>query len=266
VGGAGYQVAGITAGPDGLLAVGWNVSDLVPVAWASEDGASWSRQDLAADALGGSVGAPPVWGTAGWVALATATDGAGAASRDGIGRPGQAIDGAAQQLWRSADGAAWVPTGDPVGYDGPLPPCPPPSEASTLVLLYLGGFGDACFGDSSLTIRAQVPVIEGLGGCCWPTPDPVWLASPYAGAYVTPAADLDLGTVLGLYLAPGVDGSALVQGSWVEVVGHFDDAAAASCRRTPLFSPPMGLEGMHSVQRDCASRFVVESVRSVDGP
>lgn len=41
---------------------------------------------------------------------------------------------------------------------------------------------------------------------------------------------------------------------------------AATCRRTPLFSPPMGLEALHTTQRDCASRFVVESVRAVDGP
>ncbi len=262
---ADYSVHGISASPDGLLALGWNIADLVPVAWTSEDGATWAREDLATDALGGSVGQPPVWGSAGWIALGTATEGAGVAPASGMGRPWQAIDGAAQELWRSADGAEWVATGDPIAYEGPLPPCPPTAGVSTLVLLYLGSFANACFGETTLTIRGHVPSLEGLGGCCWATPDPIWLAGPYPGAFLTPAAEDEM-ALFSLYVPPGVDTSALAADSWVEIVGHFDDPAAETCRRTPLVSPPMGLEALESVRADCASRFVVESVRSVDGP
>ena len=161
---AGYGVHSITAGPEGILAVGWNLANLVPIAWTSVDGASWTRHDLEDGALGGSVTSQAVWGSGGWVTLERATQGAGGPTHPGSGRPGHAVDGAAQQLWRSSDGTSWMPTGDAVAYEGPKPPCPPPSQVNTLVLLYLGSFADACFGDTSLTVRGYVPVIDGVGG------------------------------------------------------------------------------------------------------
>lgn len=265
VDGDGYRIDSISQGPQGLLARGWDSADLVPMLWRSTAGTTWQRLDVGADALGGSVGPEAAWGAAGWVAVGSAKAGAGQAPRGGFGSYG-ALDGAAQQLWRSTDGQTWLQAGDPIAYSGSEPPCPPAGGVSTLVLMYLGPFAEHCFGDASLTIRGWVPVIEGLGGCCWPTPEPGWLAGPYAGGYIAAGDYAGVFPSLGLYIPPGVNQSALRQESWVEVVGHFRDAAAGSCRRIPLVAPPMRLESLRAVERDCEQRFVVESIRAVDGP
>jgi hypothetical protein len=136
------------------------------------------------------------------------------------------------------------------------------------VLIYLGTFAERCSGDASLTLRAWSPIVTGLGGCCWPDPEPAWLAGPYPGAWLEPAqTDAFTGSrVQWPFIPPGVDQSLLQQESWVEVVGHFRDPAAASCRQTLLTSPPMRLQSLRAVQRDCEQRFVVESIAPAERP
>ncbi len=269
----GLLVENISQGADSLIALGWDSRALVPALWRSADGASWQRVNASANTLGGSIGPEPAWGSAGWVAVGTAAEGAGQLPWGPLGwaQVGRALDGAGQQLYRSADGQAWAPVGEPIALTA-YPPCPPADEVSTIQLIYLGPFAERCFGDASLTIRGWVPFIEGLGGCCWPIAEPGWLAGTYAGGYIAPAGSRALREdyfpeSLPLYLPPGVDPAALRQESWVEVVGHFRDQASASCARTPLamFSQHL-LESQITVRRDCQQRFVVESIVTVDGP
>jgi len=244
----GLIVDSISHGPDGLLALGWDVGALVPVLWRSTDGASWQRLNAPADSLGGSVGPEPAWGAGGWVGLGTAVDALG------------------QQLWRSADGESWSPTGDPVELMT-RPPCPPADEVSTLVLMYLGPFAEQCFGDTSVTVRGWVPLVEGLGGCCFPASKPEWIAGVYPGGYLMPGESDQWAASLNGYLPPGISPALLQSKTWVEVVGHFHDAAAASCRSTPLaMYPPGALASRAAVRRGCEQRFVVESITAVDGP
>jgi hypothetical protein len=244
----GLLVDSVSQGTDGLLALGWDNDALVPVLWRSADGASWERVDVPPTVFGGAVGPEPAWGPAGWIAL------------------GGGLDGVGQQLWRSADGGTWNPTGNAVALTT-RPPCPPEREVSTIVLIYLAPFANECFGEASLTIRGRVPVIEGLGGCCWPVSEPGWLAGKYAGGYITSAGRVLVPGVLALYLPPQMNADALREGGWVEVVGHFRDEAAETCRRTPLpLFPGHRLESQATVRRDCEQRFVVESIKAIDGP
>jgi hypothetical protein len=246
---AGLRVDSISQGPNGLLALGWDSGALVPAAWRSTDGASWERLDLPRDALGGSVGPEPAWGSAGWVGLGTS------------------VDGARQQLWQSADGESWEPAGDPVGYTTPVPPCPPAEKVSTLMLTYLGPLAERCLGNASLTIRGWVSQLEGWGGCCSSGPVPAWLASNPTSMILPAAADeVEQARGLLVYVPPDVDDSALQQATWVEVVGHFRDAAAATCAYIPLSDYPGRLESLKAAQLGCQQRFVVESVTAVDGP
>jgi hypothetical protein len=243
----GLLVDSISQGAGGLIALGWDVEALVPVLWRSADGASWQRLDTAEGVLGGSVGPEPAWGAGGWVGLGTAVGGTG------------------QQLWRSPDGASWSPSGDPIVLRS-RPPCPPSDEVSVLVLMYLGPYAEQCFGQTSLAVRGWVPFIEGLGGCCYPVSEPNWLAGPYPGGYLMPGEE-PYSAGLSLYLPPGVDPALLKPETWAEVVGHFRDDAAASCRRTPVaMFPPSLLESRASVQLDCRQRFVVESITTGEGP
>lgn len=250
VDGEGLRVDSISQGPEGLLALGWDTTDLVPALWRSSDGSAWQRLDAAPDAMGGSVGPEPAWGAAGWVGVGTSSDGSG------------------DQLWRSTDGEEWAPTGDSLAYAGPQPPCPPQEEISTLVLMYLGRAAERCIGDASITIRAWSPVVTGIGGCCAPIPEPAWLAGPFPDGWLEPAeTDAYSGSaVLSAYIPPEVDQSLLQQESWVEIVGHFRDPASEGCRQTPVTSPPMRLTSLAAAQYECRQRFVVESIAPPDGP
>lgn len=258
----GFRVASISQGPDGLLASGWDSDELIPALWRSADGASWERLNASADALGGAVGLEPAWGSAGWVGLGTSVDGAG------------------QQLWRSPDGEAWQPTGEPIAYTGPLPPCPPAGEVSTLILMYLSPFAEHCFGGAALTIRAWVPAISFLGDGAPGAPEPSWLARSW-GSFLSPGPlDDRLHATLSIHTPPALDTSALQIGRWVEVIGHFRDEAAATCMVTPPSAHSMGgrtpddapafvphlLVAPNSVRHQCEGRFVVESITVVEGP
>jgi hypothetical protein len=247
----GLLVDSIGHGPDGLLAFGWDAGALVPVAWESADGTSWNRLSTSEGLLGGSVGPEPVWGAGGWVALGTSPDGAG------------------QQLWRSTGGTSWSPAGDPNTLRD-RPPCPPPDEVSTLVLMYLGPLADQCFGQTPLTIRVWVPVPPDIGGCCFPVTEPEWLGGIYpSGGYLMPGAgEFFAGWgALNVYIPPGVIAGLLQTGTWVEVVGHYRDDAAGSCRSIPLaMYAPHSLQSQIAVRRECRQRFVVESITAVDGP
>jgi hypothetical protein len=256
----GRLVDSISQGSDGLLALGWDAEALLPVAWESADGTSWQRLSTSEGLLGGSVGPEPVWGAGGWVGLGSSPDGAG------------------QQLWRSADGTSWSPTGDPIMVRE-RPPCPPPGEVSTLVLMYLEPFAGECFGQTSLTVRGWVPAIDGLGGCCFPVTEPGWLAGTYPGGYLMPGRGEALAfedvrgrfvqewDLFRVYLPPGLTAGSLQQESWVEIVGHYRDDAAGTCRSIPLaMYAPHSLESLVAVRRECRQRFVGESITAVDGP
>lgn len=241
---AGARVDSIASGDDGLLALGWDADDLVPVTWTSSDGASWSRHDPGADAFGGLVGPEPAWAAGGWVAL-------------GADRQGPT-------LWRSSDGASWSLAGRPEPMAQDAPRCPSADAVTTLDLIFLGDRGLDCFGGATLTVRGWVPLIEGLGGCCWPDPEPDWLAGPYPAAWLTSGEVDHWG--LNLYVAPGVDPAALATHTWVEVRGHFDDPAAATCRRSPLPDFLHRVESQALVRDECARRFVVESITPASAP
>jgi len=247
----GLLVDSLGHGPNGLLALGWDAEALVPVVWESANGASWQRLSTSEGLLGGSVGPEPAWGAGGWVALGTSTDGAG------------------QQLWGSSDGTSWSPTGDATTLRE-RPPCPPPDEVSALVLMYLDRFAGECFGQTSLTIRVWVPVPPDVGGCCFPVTEPDWLGGIYpSGGYLLPGAgEFFAGWgALNVYIPPGVNAGLLQTGTWVEVVGHFSDGAAGTCRSIPLTMYALhSLESQVAVRRVCQQRFVVESITTVDGP
>jgi Bacterial SH3 domain len=241
--GAGLHVDRITQSPGGQLAIGWDETDLVPVSWKSADGATWVRVDAGLGALD-SVGLfEPEWGPAGWVG------------------PG---------LQHSTDGEAWLAPEYTLAYDGPVPPCPPAENVSLIVLAYLGRYAEGCFGDSSITIHAYVPVADGFGGCCPPQGEPDWLAGTFPGVLL--AAGMESGEFgsyqLTVRVPPDVDRAPLRAsevGRWVEIVGHYRDPASASCVSRPA-NFPNPLASHESMQALCRERFVVESVIEVEGP
>lgn len=175
-------------------------------------------------------------------------------------------------MWRSADGSAWERR-----------------NASTDALGGSVGLELAWGSAGWVGVGATV---DGAGQRLWrsddgetwePTGEPIgytgWLAGS-RGTYVSPGELDALDVALSLHIPPGVDASALEMGRWIEIVGHFRDEAAASCRirpptwhshggvipaDSPAFLPHL-LESPASVQHDCRQRFVAESITAVDGP
>jgi hypothetical protein len=239
-----YHVDRITQGPDGLLAIGWDEDELVPALWRSTDGAAWERLAAGEDALQGVGMFEPVSGPAGWVG---------------------------PRLERSADGEVWLASDYTLAYDGPVPPCPPAEKVSLIVLAYLGRYAEGCLGDTSITVRAYVPVADGFGGCCPPQGEPDWLAGTFPGVVL--AAGIESGEFgsyqIGVRVPPDVDRAPLNVsggGKWVEIVGHYQDPASATCVSRPQQNFPNPLASHESMQQLCRERFVVDSVVEVDGP
>jgi hypothetical protein len=122
----------------------------------------------------------------------------------------------------------------------------------------------ACYGDRPITVRGWWPELQdGLGGACaaevfasaWlycenTNHNEVWEESRIAGLHV--------------FINPASGVSMPARGQWVEIVGHFDDAAAEGCA-----------EAAEEFERDanpdevvlrCRARLVADSVKAVDGP
>ena len=238
--GPAFHVDRITQDDDGLLAVGWDEGDLLPLTWSSTDGAAWERLDT--DGLQGVGAFEPTSGPAGWVG---------------------------SNLEQSDDGASWVPPDpDPLAYDGPVPPCPPADKVSVITLSYLGPYAEGCLGDASVTIRGWVGEL-GFGGCCPPAGEPDWLASVFPPAILYSGEPRDVGANFQLivYTPPDVDRSLLDQPNRrVEITGHYRDPASATCVSRPQRTYPNELASRASQQELCRQRFAVESIVEVAGP
>jgi hypothetical protein len=151
----------------------------------------------------------------------------------------------------------------PVLPTGPLSasvPCPAdPISIGEVIGLDLFNRA-ACFGSRQLRFRAWVvDPGEGYGGACmevvtaWLQPCvlPDWWLAPDR-----------TGTVrLDAVRRPGAVGDLKGVGRWVNVTGHFDDPAAATCRSaagpTVIGEPPVGWSVLH-----CREQFAVTQIET----
>lgn len=119
-----------------------------------------------------------------------------------------------------------------------------------------------CFGDSELTIVGYAAQRSSPQSPYIGTPE--WIAQPPNVVLLgAESQQADTG-LLALHADPAT-GVSIPTGTWVEVVGHFDDAAAGTCHREPLgdgVSAETSTEQVHY----CRQRFVVSEVREVAAP
>jgi hypothetical protein len=123
-----------------------------------------------------------------------------------------------------------------------------------------------CFGSRPITL-APVILADGAGSTAQATGSPPWLAD---------AATIKMFGRAGM---DGVDGPLLVRanpsavatlpiGVWLEITGHFDDPAAAGCRRSwaadvgGTISP----ESVEEQVLSCREQFVITEFHSVPAP
>jgi hypothetical protein len=153
----------------------------------------------------------------------------------------------------------WAAAGD--GSNGWLvpiePQCSIPSPSSSPAVDQLTPL--ACFGSRSIAIRGYwPPAAEGEAGVCPLDEDVRWIGCPEsADRLLDHATDDVFGglTVVTLAMPPGV--TMPERGQWVEVSGHYDDAAAPQCTYGEI--PGQSV-------LSCRAQFVVDQARVVSGP
>lgn len=120
-----------------------------------------------------------------------------------------------------------------------------------------------CRGDASIAFRAYVVLCQGCGPVTPAQPnEATWLAQPDPRhtLRLAPIHTGDLGS-LEAVLAPGMEVRSAWANQWVDVVGHFDDPAADSCRIAPSVFDEAGYPGREEIVRECRARFVLTQVR-----
>ena len=210
------------------------------------------------------------FGALGALAVAAAILSACVAEPGASADPSASADPAASSPAATASPAASL-TGATVACPTPLP-LDPATRAMVTTVDALAALGEAaaaiCYGDAKLEVRGLVPPFG--GGTSAYTWTPAWLASggtfsihgsrdPVA-AYLWVNLPPSFGACSGDPHAKGCPGDAV--GTWVQVVGHYNDPAAATCVATPIpdFYPPAPPMSSADAQLTCARQFVADSV------
>ena len=244
---SGTVVTALVSTGDEAIAFGWDPATGAGLTWIST-GSDWTRSELPVAFRGGPYAA--------------------AAGRSGVVAVGQG-----PVVWHRSAGGAWQPEPDPVITPPPEPSladcAPQPHDGLAFVLLDWSTRA-FCYGDATISFRGwSTP----CGMYCDPesdggTSEPEWLAAPSANRLFLSLAQSDTNASIQAILPPALATSppAAWLDTWLEVRGHFDDAAAATCRYTP---PPVWPPYYHSAEETvnvCRQQFVVSSLRVVSGP
>jgi len=175
--------------------------------------------------------------------------------------------GASPVFWRQSAHGWWVPETHPIiGFA----PNAAPAECGKLPQNGLDWTlldrvsAVSCFGHTPMTIRMFSASCDG----CYSGPSgrrtPEWLAEPGTNQLqVSPVENSNGGQ---LVLAPNLGFDPSWWGHWVEVTGHFDDPAAATCTWLPGPDELSWYSGRQDVVNGCRQTFVVTAIRLVDGP
>ena len=235
-----------------VIALGWDKTSEVAMAWASDDG-SWSRSLLPGDF--GGIPAVAAGGAAG-VAV--------------VGHQWN-LRGDNPVLWHWNGAASWAPEDVPVVAAAPNPSvdeCPRlPVDAISFVNLDRPE-AVACFGDAPIKVRVWSNPCDGCLGAPGGTYEQGWLAAPEHNVLaVGPVQWPDMSwayLIVDPSLGNQIDPSW--SGTWLEVTGHFDDPRATACRWIPDADTFAYYSGARQTIESCRQQFVVTRVRVVSGP
>jgi hypothetical protein len=173
-------------------------------------------------------------------------------------------------VWRGTLSGSWSAEERPaLGYAGPpanLTSCPARPSNAIAFNLVPSQWAVFCFGRQPMTFRAWVAECQGcFGGDEGADMEPAWLLNPPDRIALSPVEGLS-----DIVMPVTPVESLIVQpewtGHWVEVTGHYDDPASASCRE--VADPRTGaIQLPRQVTIDnCRQQFVVTAVRLVAGP
>lgn len=172
-------------------------------------------------------------------------------------------------FWHLAADGSWTAEADPLLAAAPGPEageCGPPPSSAVDFLVLDRALAVACLGDTPITFRAWSPRCDGCFGESVPNGRPAWLATPGTNQLPITALEGFDGSSSSVVLGPGIDQDPGWAGKWLELTGHFDDPASASCRLAPAVEEELYYAGQQSVVDGCRQQFVVTSVTPVAGP
>ena len=175
-------------------------------------------------------------------------------------------------VWHRSPTGNWLPEPQPVFAAVPNPTpasCPSvPRDLPALIVLDRAA-ALVCFGDAPMTMRAWSVGCDQCYGSGPGGAEPAWLAAPTNNQlFLAPIKPASTGEWwISLVLHPSVVADpALALGAWIELTGHFDDPAAATCHYEPALEELAYWSGQHSFIDNCRQTFVVTDVRAVSGP
>ena len=121
----------------------------------------------------------------------------------------------------------------------------------------------ACFEDRPITLDAYIPLQEHV---CGDTGiEPSWLGgcSQILNLHGE-ASDFSADLPARVHPSTGLRADTLSQRQWVRVNGHYDDAAALTCRQTP--QPGTVAEPADATVLECRQQFVITELREIAAP
>ncbi|MEO8252022.1 MAG: hypothetical protein ABI578_06060 [Chloroflexota bacterium] len=238
------------------LAIGWQTASDTVVAWGSLDGVNWAKVGLPDNAFGG-IPHVVAGGPRGFVVLGSR----------------HTLRGDNPIFWHQTDAGSWEPERSPLIAHVADPSrdfCGPPPQTWLDFVTVDRALAVVCFGDTQITFRAWSVACD----CSTESDEtyrPSWLASAgtnqlfLAPSNTTSEAGISTTSVV---LDPAL--GVLPDPSWtprlLELTGHFDDPAAASCHWTPGINAYSSFSGQHGIIDSCREQFVVTAVRVVERP
>jgi hypothetical protein len=233
-------------------AFGWGRPTEQPLVW-TRDADGWTRSALP-DSFGG-IPHSAAAGPAGVVVMGQ--------------RP--TLRGVNPIMWHRTLTGYWLPEPQPLFEAVPNPTaagCPSaPRDLAAFTVLDLAA-APVCFGDAEITMRAWSVRCQQCWGSRPGVGEPAWLMAPTSNQlYLSPIKPIrpdEWWTTM--IVDPSVVMDPIANaGTWVELTGHFDDPAAASCHYQPAVQELPYWAGQQAIVDTCKQTFVVTDVRAVSG-
>jgi hypothetical protein len=250
---AGAVVTALVWDGQRAYAFGWDRPTEQPLVW-TRDADSWTRRGLP-ESFGG-IPHSAAAGPAGVVVIGQ--------------RP--TLRGDNPIMWHQTVTGSWLPEPRPIFEAVPNPTaagCPSaPRDLAAFMVLDLAA-APVCFGDAQITMRAWSVRCQQCWGSGAGLGEPAWLVAPTTNQlYLSPIKLIQADEwSTSMILAPPVVWDPIANaGTWVELTGHFDDPAAATCRYIPAVPELPNWRGQQAIIDNCRQTFVVTGVRAVSGP
>jgi hypothetical protein len=248
-GGAG--VAALVSDTRKAIALLWERATDRLVEWTSTDGRAWQIQPLPDGTFGGI---PRL----------------AAAGPTGVLAVGyrQTMRGTNPIMWREIVSGTWAPEASPMLPVVPDPrpnACGPPPSDSLSFMLLDRALALACFGSAPLTFSGWSTACDGCSSASTGS-EPAWLINPGANQLFLSPIAADIGGSNQVVLSPTLKLDPAWRYHWVQVTGHFDDPAAATCHGTPTPADDPYYSGQYWTVVSCRQQFVVTAVRVLNPP